>query len=183
MERDVEKKIILKILSGHGELYKELIDAYSSQLFTFVNGMIHNYHDSKDIVQEVFVKGYFSLDKFRLESSFYSWIYRIAYNETISHIRRSKQRATVGFFDEIEYQQQIAEEIFEEGLATKVQQDEMIDRLSQALASLDTNDRLLIHNFYTAGRSINELHEMTGLSHSNIKVKLHRIKKRLAMML
>ena len=85
-----ECEIIDKIVKGDKDAFRKLVDLYADKIFALTNKMIQNSADAEDITQEIFVKVYFSLSKYRKESSFSTWIYRITYNTIISKLRKKK---------------------------------------------------------------------------------------------
>lgn len=184
MEKEKELYIIQQIRQGKGECYKELVDAYSAPVFSFIKGITGNYEDAQDVAQEVFVKGFFSLDKYRGESSFFSWIYRIAYNESISFLRKKNKKSAINFIENLDYDSQAPEffliSLEEDGIALKIEQEKKYLLLHKVMAELPPEEQFLITQFYYKHNSIKELEEITGLTESNIKIKLFRTKKRLA---
>lgn len=186
MEKEKELHIIKEIRSGQRECYKELVDEYSAPIFSFIKGIAANYQDAQDITQEVFVKGFFSLDKYRGESTFFSWIYRIAYNESISFLRKKNKKSSLSFIDNIEYNthpDMFASLTEDNGVHLKIEQEEQFIKLKYAIAELEAEEQFLIVHFYYKQCSIKELETITGLGASNIKVKLFRAKKRLATLM
>ncbi|MEG1635673.1 MAG: RNA polymerase sigma factor [Rikenellaceae bacterium] len=186
MEKEKELHIIKNIRSGDRDCYKELVDEYSTPIFSFINGLVVNYQDSQDIAQEVFVKGFFSLDKYRGESTFFTWIYRIAYNETITFLRKKNKKSALNFIDNIEYNNSTENFVFtleDDGIKQKLEQEEEILRLKKAIGELETEEQFMITQFYYKGSSIKELATIMGLSESNIKIKLFRAKKKLSSLM
>ncbi len=185
MEREKEAYIIKNIRAGKRECYKELVDEYSAPVFSLIKSMTGNYEDARDISQEVFVKGFFSLDKYRGESTFFSWVYRIAYNETISFLRKKNKKRSVNFIDNIEsannnYPDNFVCSLEEDGVILKAEQEKKYLILKKAIEELDAEEQFLITHFYYKKSSIKELESITGLSGSNIKIKLFRSKKKLS---
>lgn len=185
MEKEKELHIIRNIKSGQRECYKELVDEYSAPVFSFIKGIAGNYEDAQDIAQEVFVKGFFSLDKYRGESTFFSWIYRIAYNEAISFLRKKNKKNSISFIDNIEYSNpdNFLYLLEEDGLQLKIEKEKEFDKLKQAVEELETEEQFLIVQFYYKKNSIRDLENITGLSESNVKTKLFRAKKKLALLI
>ena len=92
-----DAELITRVLAGETACYRPLVVRYQNRLHAMVMGMVRNHEDAKDIVQVAFVKAYQSLATFRIESSFYTWIYRIAMNLGIDHCRKGKRRKTTSF--------------------------------------------------------------------------------------
>lgn len=178
MEKVSELKIIKEIRNGNTEAYKTLVDEYSAPIFSFIRGIIINYQDSQEITQEVFVKAYFSLNKYRGDSSFFSWIYSIAYNMVISHLRHKNKKGKLDFIDNIDYQQ-LDKILDEDNLNNNKELDLKLQKLKEALSQLKAEEQIIITQFYFKDKSIKDLASICNISESNVKIKLFRIKKHL----
>src|SRR5690606_19930925 len=86
--READREMLEAVQRGDGTAYRGLVEKYQGRVYSMVYGMLRNREDARDVTQEAFVKAYRSLDTFRLESSFYTWIYRIAMNLAIDHTRK-----------------------------------------------------------------------------------------------
>ncbi len=96
-----DRKVIEAIRAGDTGAYRELVERYQGRVFAMVCGMVRDREEARDITQESFVKAYRNLDRFRLDSSFYTWLYRIAMNCAIDLLRRRKVRRHSEFNEEI----------------------------------------------------------------------------------
>ena len=84
---DVE--LIASAIRGREDGFEELVKRYQRSITAYIYRMLNNYDASLDVTQEVFIKVYKSLDKYRSEYKFSTWLYRIAHNATIDYIRRN----------------------------------------------------------------------------------------------
>lgn len=173
MTREEEKKIVAAILKGESSLYDVVVSNYSAKIFSVVRGVIGNKEDAEEVAQDVFVKAYFSLNKFRGDCSLSTWLFRIAYNMSVSKIRHKKRE-----FISLEV---INDRLKDDaGLPGEENNRENLFKLLEtAMNELESTDRFLLLLFYNQEKSIKEISQITGLSDSNIKIKLHRVKKRL----
>ncbi|HJN77006.1 MAG TPA: sigma-70 family RNA polymerase sigma factor [Myxococcota bacterium] len=87
-----DRALVEAVLAGDSTAYRGLVERYQRRVYALVCGMVRDKEDARDITQEAFVKAYKNLDRFRLESSFYTWLYRIAMNLAIDHLRKFKKR-------------------------------------------------------------------------------------------
>jgi len=167
---------IKRVKAGDLMAFSHIVSAYQQMVFTVVFKIIDNREDAEDITQEIFIKVFKSLDSSKEESEFSTWLYRIAYNTALSEIR--KRKIVFASFDN-DFSMLKDEEIDEniDNLAT----EERILYLEQALKTLPAEDALLITMFYLDNQSIDEISRISNLSQANVKVKLHRIRKKLAM--
>ena len=164
------------VKAGDFRAFSQIVSDYQSMVFTIVSRIVNTREDAEDITQEIFIKVFKSIHSFKEESEFSTWLYRIAYNTTLSEIRKRKIIFT-SFEDDFSNMED--EEMNEniENLAT----EERIFYLEQALKSLPAEEALLITMFYLDNQSIEEISRISNLSQANVKVKLHRIRKKLAV--
>jgi len=167
---------IKRVKAGDFRAFSHIVSEYQQMVFTIVFKIICNREDAEDITQEIFIKVFKSLDSFKEESGFSTWLYRIAYNTTLSEIR--KRKIVFASFED-DFSSLKEEEIDEnmEDLAA----EERILQLEQALKTLPPEDALLVTMFYLDNQSIEEISRVSNLSQANVKVKLHRIRKKLAI--
>lgn len=177
MKRDEELNIILRIKDGDTALYNRLVVEHSPKILALVREVVGNQEDAEEISQDVFVKAFFSLKSFRGECSFSTWLYRIAYNMSITAARK-KKRVSV----QIDSVANISDNSEEQRIETK-EMENKFNILYKAVDNLHPEERFIILSFYNYQKSIKEISEITGISESNVKVKLHRIKKRLGVLI
>lgn len=175
MNKEQEQIIINKVRAGESACYKELIDAYGNELFALVYKMVENREDAQELVQDTFVKAFFSLKKFREESAFSTWLYRISYNLAISKLRKEKRV----FLKDLEQVNVDVEDESEEQLEHKQLTERKFEQLERAKEQLSPDERFLIYAFYEQEKSLAEIAQITGLSFSNTKVKLFRTRKKI----
>jgi len=166
---------IKRVKAGDFRAFSHIVSDYQQMVFTVALKIANNREDAEDITQEVFIKAFKSLDSFKEESEFSTWLYRIAYNTTLSELR--KRKIAFSSFDDFSTLKE--EEIDEnrEDIAT----EEKILYLEKALKTLPAEDALLITMFYLDNQSVEEISRISNLSQANVKVKLHRIRKKLAI--
>ena len=166
---------IRMILSGDTEAYRGLVEKHQDLVYTIVHRIISSAEEAEEVAQDVFVKAYSKLPGFKGEAKFSTWLYRIAYNTAVSHTRKRKieflamDEEVIGNHSEEDVQQEVM------GLSTE-EQNKLIKK---AMAILPRTDSLMITLFYYHGKDIEEISEIVGLTQSNVKVKLFRIRKRL----
>ena len=87
-----ETILIQSILAGHTADFTQLVIKYEAAVFRIVMGFVHQKEDAEDITQEVFIKAYQLLGCFSGQSSFYTWLYRIAIHTSLNAIQKKKRR-------------------------------------------------------------------------------------------
>ena len=167
------------LIHGKADRYELIVNEFSNYIYAFVCSIVGNSEEAQDSTQEVFIKGYFSLKKLKEPKKFKSWISQIAYNESISHLRKKKRGLDITFIDNIKYESAQLPDNSVEEIEIKAKTDSDMEMLRSAIKLLKEEEQYLIKAFYYEDRSVKEIEEVTGLSESNIKTKLHRIKRKL----
>jgi RNA polymerase sigma-70 factor (ECF subfamily) len=170
-----DRYYIDKVLEGDATAFTELVDRHKDNAFTLAFRIMGNREEAEEIAMDAFVKVYRSLGSFRNDSKFTTWLYRIVHNESISALRK-KTPETAPLDDHL-VENYSEDEIHENLFALDDQQQQQLIR--QALEKLSAEDNLLVTLFYLDDQSVGEISEITGLSQSNIKVRLHRTRKKL----
>ncbi len=166
---------INQVLKGRTSDFSYLIDKYKDMVFTLAFRITGNREDAEEVSQDVFLKAYRGLAAFRGTSKFSTWLYRIAYNHSISRIR--KKQPDILSYDSLEIR------LDEWQGETDVNHERLDDipatYVKQAFEQLEETDRAVLTMFYQDELSVKEIAGATGLSISNIKVKLFRGRKKL----
>jgi RNA polymerase sigma factor (sigma-70 family) len=165
---------IERVKGGDKEAFGGLVDAYKDMVYTLCLRMLTSAADAEEAAQEVFVKAFRFLGSFQGKSRFSTWLYRIAYNHCISVIR--KKVKVIDLVDEV------PEGKVEEGEVDGLENITAQERsryLKMALESLAETDAVVVTLFYYEELSLEEISTVTGLSSSNIRIKLHRSRKKM----
>ena len=170
--------IIKEVLGGKSEQFEHILDRYSGQVFNLIAHIVPCKEDAEELTQDVFIKVFRLLSTFKEESSFSTWIYSIATNTAISATRKRKHDTL--HLDDAAYSN-IPEEIIDEALDND--SEEQLQRLSDAIEMLRADERALITLYYINEKPIAEVASVLGLTASNVKIKLHRIRKKLYLIL
>lgn len=98
----ISDEIVLKnVLQGDREAFGQLVTKYQQMIFRTCVGFVHNEDDANDLTQEVFVQAFLSIEKFRGESSFPTWLYRIAVNASLVRLRKNKTTSLFSRIDDL----------------------------------------------------------------------------------
>src|SRR4051812_19197943 len=95
-----ELDLVKRCQEGDAEAFDELVTRYRTRIFGMIYNMVHNEQDAWDLAQDSFVKAWKSIKRFRGQSSFYTWIYRIVMNVTIDWLRKKQIRGAGAEFDD-----------------------------------------------------------------------------------
>ena len=173
-----ESHIIKEILNGKTEQYEYFLDRYGQQVFVLVDRIVSCQEDAEELTQDVFLKAFQQLSSFKAESSFSTWIYRIATNVAISAVR--KKRNDVLRLDDSVFANLSDTQVDE---ALEDDSEEQMERLQQAMNQLEADERALITLYYLEEKPLAEVAFILGMTEGNAKVKLHRIRKKLYVLI
>ncbi|MDR3251946.1 MAG: RNA polymerase sigma factor [Tannerella sp.] len=168
------------IREGDADGFAPLVEKYGKQVFALLVGMTGNREDAEDLSQDVFLKAFGSIPSFRGDCSFSTWLYRIAYNAGISATRKAKSN-----FVSADLIAGLQENEEEEALAAadETVTDRRLELLEVALERLPPDERAMIRLFYKEDRSMSEIAAITGLTETNVKTRIFRIRKRLYILI
>ena len=175
MEHRDDNHYINEVIAGNAASFAVLIDRHKDLVFTIAMNITRNREDAEEVAQDAFLKAFQKLASFRKESGFQTWLYRIAYNEAISKIRKNKIR-TLDLEEEI--MEGTPDEEVEEEIAGLDEQEQKLV-ISKILDKLPEIDRVIVTLFYLDSNPVTEIAEVTGLGESNVKVRLHRVRKKI----
>ena len=177
MKKD-EAHIIKEILHGNTALYEYFLDRYGQQVFVLVDRIVSCQEDAEELTQDVFLKAFQQLSSFKAESSFSTWIYRIATNMAISAVRKKKN-------DTIRLDESVFLNLSESQVdeALEDESEEQLQRLQRAMEQLEADERALITLYYLEEKPLAEVAFILGMTEGNAKVKLHRIRKKLYVLI
>lgn len=134
-----------------------------------------NKTDQQDMYQEILVNIWKSLDNFRGESAINTWIYRIAINTSLSFTGKAYKHMKV-MVDVDQYN--LSSILDDESLETKLLEEKLLDQLQNELNTFSVIDKALI-SLMLEGLTMKEIGDIIGITESNVKVKIHRIKTQL----
>ncbi|MCB9030315.1 MAG: sigma-70 family RNA polymerase sigma factor [Deltaproteobacteria bacterium] len=176
-----EKTLVARATNGDRDAFRILVEKYQSRIYSMVYGIVRSKEDAEDLVQESFVKAYFSLKKFRGDSSFYTWLYRIAYNMTIDFKRKMGRRDGVISDVEDDVALAIQSSGLEQGSSQNpldvVQRKQTAAMINQALSTLSEEHRVAVTLREIDGLSYSEIADVLGVSKGTVMSRIHYAKK------
>jgi RNA polymerase sigma factor (sigma-70 family) len=169
---------IQKVLNGDYSAFSYFVNHYKDMAFSIAFRIVDNKEDAEDIVQDSFIKAYRSLEKFRQDSKFSTWFYRIVVNNALTK-NKGRKKIQNDDFSEIE-------NIELEKTETAYSALSHIDRqkyINLALDKLNVEDRLILTLYYLNENSIEEIVEITSIKKENLKMKIHRARQKMYVIL
>ncbi|TDE53256.1 RNA polymerase sigma factor [Flavobacterium sp. GT3P67] len=170
---------ITKIVEGDTKVFAVLVDRYKDLVFTLALRMLKNKEEAEEVSQDTFIKVFKSLNKFKGDSKFSSWIYRITYNNCLDALKKYKQEYQWVTIDEFTERQVVTLDNAFDALVEKEQQQAIEDCLQR----LPNEDSFLLTLYYFEEQSLDEISKIMGLTANNVKVKLFRSRKKLTSIL
>ena len=177
MKKD-EAHIIKEILHGNTTLYEYFLDRYGQQVFVLIDRIVACQEDAEELTQDVFLKAFQQLSSFKAESSFSTWIYRIATNTALSVVRKKKDE--VVRLEDSAFANLSDSQVDE---ALEDDSEEQLQRLQRAMEQLDADERALISLYYMEEKPLVEVAFILGLTEANVKTKLYRLRKKLYILI
>jgi RNA polymerase sigma-70 factor (ECF subfamily) len=181
-EADADWALVQRVQTGDVRAFDQLINKYRERLFAIVYNLSANREDASDLTQEAFIKAFRSIGHFKGQSSFFTWLYRIAVNSTLTHLKRSRLRR---FFSFENLDDEIAQSEVVEVLAEKQTTDkplmikELQEKLNEALQRLSPKHRTVVVLFEIEGLSHLEIAHVVGCSEGTVRSRLHYAKQQL----
>lgn len=167
-----EEDLIQSVKNGNSHAFEILMNQYKDMVFSICIQITTDYHLAEEAAQDSFLKAYQQIHRFKGESKFSSWLYRIGINTAYNKIRQRRPVEELSAHTEEPSSDELS------GFELLALEDQQ-KCIKLALAQLNTMDALIISLFYLEEQSIDELSVITNLSQANVKVKLHRARKKL----
>ena len=150
-----------------------LVRKYQQRIYWLIRKMVIDHDDADDLVQEVFIKVWQKLDQFRQDAKLYTWIYRIATNETLNFLRKKRNKYFLPIHD-------VEGELLHKLTSTPhIDGNEVQMKLQKALLKLPDKQRLVFNMKYFEDMKYEEIAEITGTSTGSLKASYHHAVKKL----
>ena len=180
-EADADLVVVRQVQAGDVAAFDRLISKYRERVFGIVYNMTSNREDAADLTQDTFIKAFQSIQRFGGQSSFFTWLYRIAVNSTLSHLRKSRLRPFFSL-EGIDADEPVSREIVA-ALTDKTGVDrdsyvrELQEKLNEAMQKLSITHRTVVTLFEIDGLSHQEIAEVMGCSVGTVRSRLHYAKQ------
>ena len=173
--------LVEKLKAGDEKAFREVVQQYQNMVINTCYGFVHHYEESEDIAQDVFIQVYKSIGSFRSDAKLSTWIYRIAVNKSLNHLRKSKKPSLMERVESILFDQPI--ENIAEGSKNQPQaileNKERAEQLHNALNKLPEHQKTAFTLSKYQGLPNKEIAEIMDTSVSAVEALLNRAKKNL----
>jgi RNA polymerase sigma-70 factor (ECF subfamily) len=172
-----DSDLVLRAIAGREDGFEELVRRYQRPIAAYVYRMVGDYDSALDLTQEVFIKVYNSLERYRSEYKFSTWIYKIAHNAAVDHLRRysTREQSLVSDCEGTQYDLPI-----ESNRPTPEQESERRERRAEIEAVVDQLPpayRELVVLRHSHDLSYDEIAEVTALPLGTVKNRLFRARE------
>jgi RNA polymerase sigma-70 factor (ECF subfamily) len=179
--------LVSRAQSGDLAAFDSIMLLYRERLYSVIYNMTFNHEDAADLSQEAFVKAFRSLKKFKGKSSFFTWLYRIGVNLTLSHLKRKKTRRFLSF-DQISEENGSGKEFdkFSSSESSSVRNtllNELHEKLNEALLKLSDKHRTIVVLYEIDGLSHKEIATIMKCTEGTVRSRLHYAKIQLQSLL
>jgi len=175
MEKKADEYYIREILKGDTGSYSQLVEKYSHLAFSLSMKILNQREDAEEAAQDAFIKAYNSLSSFQYSSAFKTWFFRIVYNTSISRLRMRKNIEVK--IEDIKISESEIE--YTEDAIAQLNTTDRQKFLLISIGKLEPEEQALLKMYYYDDFSMDEISSILGLTVSNVKVKIHRSRKRL----
>ncbi len=174
--------LVRRVQSGDVAAFDHLVLKYRERMFSVIYNLTSNKEDTYDLSQETFIKAFQSIGRFKARSSFFTWLYRIAVNTTLTHLKKNRFRSFLSF--ETLHEEASPPDVLE-ALSSKSSTEkpallkELQYNLNEALQTLSVKHRTVIVLFEIDDLSHQEIAEIMNCSVGTVRSRLHYAKKQL----
>lgn len=177
-----DRQLIAECLGGNREAFNILVTRYQARLYNAALRLVHNADDAADVVQDAFLNAYQSLHTFKGDSEFFTWLYRIAFNNAVSLKRKRKPTHSLeAYIGEHSLDPRDLSEYIQPGLALQRSEDERELTLAIARLSPDHREVLLLKEL--DGLKYEDIAELLNLPIGTVRSRLHRARLELRELL
>ena len=174
-------EVVRQVQAGDVAAFDRLILKYRSRVHAIIYNLTSNREDASDLTQDAFIKAFQSIHRFQGQSSFFTWLYRIAVNSTLSHLRKSRLRSFFSL-EKISEDEPVAREVIsaltdKAGAERETFVRELQDKLNEAMQKLSIKHRTVVTLFEIDGLSHEEIAEIMGCSVGTVRSRLHYAKR------
>ena len=181
-DRDLDWAVVQRVQAGNVGAFDQLVQKYREQIFAVIYNMTSNREDASDLTQESFIKAFRAIGRFKGKASFFTWLYKIAINTTVSFLKKRNRRRFISYenIDEEASGAEIVERLTAKNRSEKgALISELQEKLNDALQKLSLKHRTVVILHEIEGLEHTEIAEITGTSVGTVRSRLHYAKHQL----
>lgn len=174
--KEADQQLVVQVLKGNQAAFRQLVDKYKDYVFTVCFRVLQQREEAEEAAQDVFIKVYRTLGSFEQKSKLSTWLYTVAYRTALDKLR-TRKKGNVSIDQEDNYLQ--IPDLGGQGAEQAMNTASLQGQLLVAIRQLKPQDAAIVTLFYLKEKSIKEIVEITGLTATNVKTKLHRTRESL----
>jgi len=178
-----DHRLIAECLEGRTAAYGELVRRYQDRLYNTIYRLLDNAEDAQDVLQEAFLNAYVSLDKFKGDAQFFTWLYRIAFNAAISLRRKRQSQLSVRMGRRLEGHAEPLDVSDASRPEHGIEREEEEKRIQEGLNRLSPDHRIVLILKDIEGQKYSQMAEILGVPVGTIRSRLHRARMELRAIL
>jgi RNA polymerase sigma-70 factor (ECF subfamily) len=181
-----ERDLVERAKSGDIEAFEQLIVGCQKKVFNIAYRMIGNYDDANELAQEVFLKAFRSIKKFKGDSLFSTWIYKVTTNVCLDEIRTRKKKVVISLDQEIEFNDREIKRQIPDNAPTpdmEAETNELKQIVNESIAQLNENYRSVIILRDIQGLSYGEISKVVNCPEGTVKSRINRARQALKKIL
>jgi len=170
-----DTELVLKAQDGDVRAFDELVERYHDRIYNLTYNMTSNREDAEDLTQEIFVKAFKALPRFKGKSSFYTWLYRIAINKTINYRKKRNRNRPISLdqFDQEIKTDETYHDLTAKGSPLRnINLTELQQKLNAAMQTLSEKHRAVLVMHDMQGIPHDEIAKVVGVSSGTIRSRL-----------
>lgn len=176
-----EKRLVRRAQAGDERAFRMLVETYQRRVYSIAYGVLRNPDDAMDVTQEAFIKVHRYLDRFKGDSSFYTWLYRIVVNVSIDHIRKHSKTTVIDYDDGRKRDESAPDELTPSTMGMDpgrvLARSEIRRQVNEALERLSPIHRAVILMREIEGMDYTEMAEVMEVSKGTIMSRLFHARK------
>jgi len=179
-EADADLAVIRQVQAGDVAAFDKLIRKYRERVFGVIYNLTSNREDAADLTQDAFIKAFQAVNRFQGHCSFFTWLYKIAVNTALSHLRKNKMRSFFSLekINEEGGNAQVLEQLTDKkGADRDTYLHELQEKLNEGMLKLSIPHRTVITLYEIDGLSHSEIAEIMGCSEGTVRSRLHYAKQ------
>lgn len=176
MDKLNDQHFINLVIGGDTHAFAILVDRYKNMVFTLSVKMLQSREEAEEAAQDTFLKVYKSIEKFKSESKFSTWLYKVTYNTCLDRLKSKKRSLLQTSVDDFEEKDVISFT----NVLDAIESRERKQMIQKCLDQLPAEDRFLLTLYYFQENSLKEISKIMGINENNLKIRLYRSRIKIA---
>ncbi len=170
MDKLNDQHYINLVIAGDSHAFVVLVERYKNLVFTLSSKMLQSHEEAEEAAQDTFIKVYKSLAKFKSESKFSTWLYKVTYNTCLDRLKSKKRNVSLISFNNLEEKEVLSLS----NVLDTIENRERKQMIQNCLDMLPSEDSFLLTLYYFHENSLKEISKIMGANENNLKIRLYR---------